>query len=221
MRPDCGQSGHVKASADLAAPGEKDPSFSALLAAVAIVRGEPGKRHSRRAWDLIEFREESQNRLRGHGFDAGERLHEAAFAIERLVAAGERADAFFDQGKLVFQRRKMVFKAYANRLQGGVFELACLSLDHVLEFGAPSSRRAAQPPRGAAAGSADARSMGAMTIEAEFGSGFQHRVLVAAGRLSPGITSMGPRSCLRLRFCSRFKMRRTTAPSFCKQSVSA
>lgn len=26
--------------------------------------------------------------------------------------------------------------------------------------------------------------MGAMTIEAEFGSGFQHRVLVAAGRLA-------------------------------------
>ncbi len=40
MRPDCGQNGHVEAFADLAASA-KDPSFSALLAAIAIVRGSP------------------------------------------------------------------------------------------------------------------------------------------------------------------------------------
>src|SRR5208337_2357114 len=35
VRPDGGESSHIEACADLAAPGE-DPSFSALLAAVAI-----------------------------------------------------------------------------------------------------------------------------------------------------------------------------------------
>ena len=61
---------------------------------------------------------------------------------ERLVAAGERANFFFDQGELLLKRRKMAFKAYANRLQGGVLDPACLGLDHVLEFGAPSHQGA-------------------------------------------------------------------------------
>ena len=65
VRPDGGESSHIEACADLAAPGE-DPSFSALLAAVAIIGGKPGKRDSRRAWDMPDLREEGQDRLRGH-----------------------------------------------------------------------------------------------------------------------------------------------------------
>jgi hypothetical protein len=53
-----------------------------------------------------------------------------------------RANFFFDQGELLFKRRKMAFKAYANRLQGGVLDPARLGLDHVLEFGAPSHQGA-------------------------------------------------------------------------------
>jgi len=38
-------------------------------------------------------------------------LHEAAALVERLVAAGERADFFFDKGELAFERCKMALKA--------------------------------------------------------------------------------------------------------------
>ncbi len=137
VRADCGHSGHVKAGADLAAP-PANSSLSALLPAVAIIGGQPGERHGGGSWDMSELREEGQDRLRGHGPDAGQRLHKAAVVAERLVAAGERANFFFDQGELLFKRRKMAFKADANRLQGGVLDPACLGLDHVLEFGAPS-----------------------------------------------------------------------------------
>ena len=73
---------------------------------------------------MSELREEGLDRLRGHGPDAGQGLHEAASFVERLVATSERANFFFDQGELLFKRRKMAFKAYANRLQGGVLDPA-------------------------------------------------------------------------------------------------
>ena len=53
---------------------------------------------------MPELRERGQDRLCGYDPDAGERLHEAALMVERLVTAGERADFFFDKGKLAFQR---------------------------------------------------------------------------------------------------------------------
>lgn len=74
---------------------------------------------------MSELWEEGQDRLRGHGPDAGQCLHKAAVVAERLVATRERANFFFYQGEVLFKRRKMAFKADANLLQG-----AC-SIRHV------------------------------------------------------------------------------------------
>ena len=62
--------------------------------------------------------------------------------VELLIAAGQRADFFFDEGKLAFEHGKMALKADAHGLQGRMVKPACLGLDHVLEFGAPSHQGA-------------------------------------------------------------------------------
>jgi hypothetical protein len=79
--PDCGSRRHEQAGAHLA-PASKDASSSALFAAVAIIRSQPGQSRGRGGREGAKLRHEGKKRVRRHGPHASQRLHELGAMVQ-------------------------------------------------------------------------------------------------------------------------------------------